>query len=44
MTQLALALHLELQYRHYLWLCGMNGSRPQSRRHWLDSNPGAAQL
>lgn len=43
-ADLALALRLEMQYRTHLWLCGFDRvSRPQSRRHWLDSNPKATE-
>lgn len=43
MFELALALHLEIEYRKYLWMIGTSGGRPQSRRHWLDSNPTVTQ-
>jgi len=43
--EVALAFQLEVEYRKYLWECGMGGPcRPWSRRHWLhwlESDPSS---
>lgn len=44
-AEISLALHLEIEYRKYLWRGGLGNInwRPQSKRHWLDSNPQVTQ-